>query len=162
MYRQLCSPRNRAESKQDLKRHADQLAIVHPNLVNPKPGGYVGGKAEHDRVSKACLIDDNSALESTSWGAFQIMGFHWRRLGYIDIQSFVKAMHTSESEQFTAFVSFVKTDAKLHNALKAQNWTAFARLYNGQAYARNRYDIRLKDAFNRYVQCSCGDDEVAQ
>lgn len=82
-----------------LRQRADELANQYPALVNPKFGGYVGGTAEHQRLTQARMIDDQAALESCSWGAFQVMGFHWERLGYASVQAFVEAMSRSESDQ---------------------------------------------------------------
>ncbi|APC15096.1 peptidoglycan-binding protein [Pseudomonas frederiksbergensis] len=156
MYRQLVTPRHDSDDPAELKRQADQLALTNPALVNPKAGGYVGGTAEHQRLSNARLIDDTTALESASWGAFQIMGFHWKRLGYASVQDFVAAMSASESQQFDAFVRFIETDPALHKALKARKWAEFAKLYNGPNYQRNLYDIKLQRAYERHADCDCG------
>ena len=156
MYRQLATPRHDGDDPAELKRHADQLAIVNPALVNQKPGGYVGGTAEHQRLAMARLIDDTAALESASWGAFQIMGFHWKRLGYSSVQDFVTAMSAGESQQFDAFTRFIETDPALHKALKARKWAEFAKLYNGPNYQRNLYDIKLQRAYERHAGCECG------
>ena len=156
MYRQLAKVRNAGDDPAELKRHADQLVITNPALVNPKPGGYIGGTAEHQRLAMARLIDDNAALESASWGAFQIMGFHWKRLGYASVQDFVAAMSTGESQQFGAFTRFIETDPGLHKALKARKWADFAKLYNGPDYLRNLYDTKLKRAYERHAACECG------
>lgn len=59
---------------------------------------------------------DTAALESASWGAFQIMGYHWQRLGYASVQDFVTAMSASESQQFEVFTRFIETDPVLHKA----------------------------------------------
>src|SRR5690606_37883775 len=75
---------------------AEILAAQHPNLVNPRPGGYAGGTAEHQRLGNARLIDNSAALAATSWGFFQIMGLHWQRLGYASVENFADAMHHSE------------------------------------------------------------------
>jgi len=156
MYRQLKVPRHDADDLAELLRHADQLAATNPALVNPKPGGYAGGTVEHQRLSSARLIDDTAALESASWGAFQIMGFHWQRLGYASVQDFVTAMSTNESMQFDAFVRFIETDPALYKALKARKWAVFAKLYNGPDYKRNLYDTKLQRAFERHADCGCG------
>ncbi|MDP9780958.1 N-acetylmuramidase family protein [Pseudomonas fluorescens] len=156
MYRQLATPRHEGDNPDELKRHADQLAAANPAIVNPKAGGYAGGTAEHQRLSHARLIDDTAALESASWGAFQIMGFHWQRLGYASVQAFVEDMSAGESQQFTAFVRFIQTDAVLHKALKARKWAEFAKLYNGPDYQRNLYDIKLQRAYERHAECGCG------
>lgn len=156
MYRQLSRVRHDGDDPAELKRHADQLAATNPAIVNPKAGGYAGGTAEHQRLTTARLIDDTAALESASWGAFQIMGFHWKRLGYGSAQDFVTAMSADESQQFDAFVRFIETDPTLYKALRARKWAEFAKLYNGPDYQRNLYDIKLQRAFERHADCDCG------
>lgn len=151
MYRQLCTPRHPDDDMAALKRHADELAAQYPSLVNRTPGGYAGGTAEHQRLAQARLIDDTAALESASWGAFQIMGYHATRLGYESVQAFAAAMATSEAAQFDAFVRFIDADAALMKALKARKWADFAKLYNGPDYARNLYDVKLQRAYERYA-----------
>lgn len=161
MYRQLATPRNAGDDPAELKRHAGQLAVATPALVNPKPGGYIGGTAEHQRLAMARLIDDTAALESASWGAFQIMGFHWKRLGYASVQEFVAAMSAGESQQFDAFTRFIEIDPALHKALKARKWAEFAKLYNGPDYLRNLYDTKLQRAYERHAGCECGQGVAA-
>lgn len=156
MHRQLAKALNAGDDPAELKRKADQLAITHPALVNPKAGGYIGGTAEHQRLAMARQIDDIAALESASWGAFQIMGFHWLRLGYSSVQDFVAAMSTNEAQQFDAFTRFIETDPALHKALKARKWAEFAKIYNGPDYQRNLYDIKLQRAYERHADCGCG------
>jgi len=129
---------------------ADRLAALNPNLINPKSGGYAGGAAEWQRLTSARQIDEACALESCSWGLFQVMGYHWQGLGYANVQDFVTRMQTSEAEQLDAFVRFVKAEPALLKALKAGKWADFARGYNGPAYARNLYDVKLERAFARY------------
>jgi peptidoglycan hydrolase-like protein with peptidoglycan-binding domain len=156
MHRRLSTVRNEGDDPAERKRHADQLALLHPALVNPKYGGYAGGTAEHQRLSNARLIDEIAALESASWGAFQIMGYHWQRLGYSSVQDFVAAMSAGESQQFDAFVRFIETDPALYKALKGRKWAEFAKIYNGPAYQRNLYDIKLQRAYERHADCGCG------
>lgn len=151
MYRQLCTPRYPDDDAAALKRHADELAAQYPSLVNRTPGGYAGGTAEHQRLAQARLIDDTAALESASWGAFQIMGYHAVRLGYESVQAFATAMASGEPAQFDAFVRFIEADTALMKALKARKWADFARLYNGPDYARNLYDVKLQRAYERYA-----------
>lgn len=130
---------------------ADALAAKHPALVNRKPGGYIGGTAEHQRLAQAQQIHYAAALESASWGLFQIMGHHWQRLGYLDAQHFADTMALSETAQLDAFVSFIETDTALHKALKGKKWAEFARRYNGPAYARNLYDVKLARAYAQFA-----------
>lgn len=125
-------------------------AAKFPGIVNEKPGGYQGGEAEWRRLRRACAIHETTAIESTSWGLFQIMGFHWQALGYRSAQHFHDQVSKNEGEQLEAFVRFVKLDKSLHAALKARDWQAFARLYNGPAYVRNHYDTRIAAAYDRH------------
>lgn len=132
---------------------ADALAKRYPAVINPKRGGYVGGTAEWHRLSTARQIAANIsgfAFESCSWGQFQIMGYHWKTLGYASISAFVTAMETSEAAQLDAFVRFIESEPALHKALKAGKWPEFARLYNGPAYKDNLYDVKLARAFARF------------
>lgn len=130
---------------------ADALAAKQPALVNRKAGGYVGGTAEHQRLAQAQQIHAVAAMESASWGLFQIMGYHWQRLGYFDAQHFADTMALSEAAQLDAFVSFIETDPALHKALKGRKWAEFARRYNGPNYARNLYDVKLARAYAQFA-----------
>jgi hypothetical protein len=151
MYRRLALPRTPEDDVAVLQAHADDLATSQPNLVNPREGGYAGGTAEHQRLAHARLIDDVCALESASWGAFQIMGYHAVRLGYSSVQDFAARMAKDENEQFEAFVRFLEADPALLKALKAKKWAVFAKGYNGPDYQRNLYDIKLERAYKRHA-----------
>lgn len=150
MYRQLQVPRTPEDDPEQLRQRADDLAKQAPALVNPEAGGYIGGTSEHQRLAQARQIDEIAALESASWGAFQVMGFHWKRLGYASVHDFVAAMVRSEADQLEAFVRFIETDASLLKALKGLKWATVAKLYNGPDYQRNLYDVKLERAFERH------------
>lgn len=129
---------------------ADAVGIAEhkwPELVNRKPGGYKGGQTENYRLKLACEIHEQSALESASWGQFQIMGFHWKNLGYSSVKHFSDSMSLSEAEQLAAFCRFIESEPALHQALKNTDWPAFACRYNGKAYKKNRYDEKLAAAY---------------
>lgn len=130
---------------------ADEMARRYPNLVNPKRGGYQGGAQEWYRLNLARQIDQVIAKESASWGAFQIMGYHWRALGYDSIDEFVSAMSRNEAAQLDAFVRFIMSEDGLHKALKARKWADFAKGYNGPAYKENLYDTKLQRAYERHA-----------
>lgn len=156
MHQRLSLMRTDDDDTTLLKARADQLAALYPNLVNTKPGGYAGGTAEHQRLAQAKMIDAIAAQESASWGAFQIMGYHAERLGYASVSDFTQRMAQDENQQFEAFIRFIEADPALHKALKAKRWTEFARRYNGPAYARNLYDVKLQRAYQRHAACACG------
>ncbi|BBE51135.1 Zinc D-Ala-D-Ala carboxypeptidase [Ferriphaselus amnicola] len=122
-----------------------------PNLIHTARGGYMGGSAEHMRLAAASQIDRDCALESCSWGLFQIMGYHWQALGYATLDEFTTAMRLSESGHLDAFVRFILSEPPLLKALRARKWADFARLYNGPAYKDNLYDVKLARAYDRYA-----------
>lgn len=120
---------------------------ARPDIVNAKPGGYIGGVGEYGRLAAARQIDETAALCSASWGRFQIMGYHYAALGYASVQDFVADMATGEAAQLRAFVKFVIADKELHADLQAHDWTKFAWIYNGPNFAINHYDARLAQAY---------------
>ena len=121
-----------------------------PDLCQAKAGGYLGNAKEWERLERAKLYDGDDALKSASWGLFQIMGYHYATCGYADVFAFVDAMAASEGNQLDAFVKFIKADKKLHDALRNRNWALFARIYNGPAYAKNAYDVKLAQTYAKY------------
>ncbi|MGH1450215.1 MAG: N-acetylmuramidase domain-containing protein [Pseudomonadaceae bacterium] len=151
MHRQLQEAATSAGGdSQSIDRNLAELVATMPNLVNTRPGGYSGGMAEYPRLARAMMIDAEAAISSCSWGAFQIMGFHAARLGYPSAQAYVDAMKVSEANHLDAFVRFIEADPALHRALKNRQWAKFARFYNGPAYARNLYDVKLARAYARH------------
>lgn len=130
----------------------EQIQENQPDIVNRRPGGYVGGIREHYRLDRAKQISETAAIESTSWGLFQILGIHWERLGYESAQDFEIKMRTSEDFHLDALVRFIQADSCLLMAIKEQNWQRVARIYNGPGYAKNSYDVKLQTAFNRYCE----------
>lgn len=115
---------------------------------------YEGGKQEYDRLEKAAGLSDidavhDAAYASASYGAFQIMGFHYKLLGFASVDSFVSHMYTHEKNHLQAFGLFCKANNLIRH-LKSKNWESFARGYNGPGFAENKYDIRLKNAYNKY------------
>jgi len=137
-----------------LKKHcldAAALSVRYPKLINKKAGGYIGGENENMRLKLAKQIHTKAAIESASFGLFQIMGFHWQALGYESAVDFELQMGASEENQAAAFVRFLtlKSNNKMLTALKKKDFKDFARLYNGVDFAKNNYDIKLQ---NHYQQ----------
>lgn len=122
---------------------------VPSGICSATAGGYLGGADEHDRLEMAVKYDRAAALESCSWGSFQIMGYHWTTLGYPSLQAFVNAMYKDAAGQLDAFVRFIKADSRLVRALQRRDWTTFASVYNGPSYAKNAYDTKMAQAFKR-------------
>lgn len=124
----------------------------HPDISNPKPGGYGPSSTQHKRMQRAAALNREAALMSASWGRFQILGENYEQAGFADLQSFVNAMYKSERAQLKAFVAFILADPRLARALRAHDWETFARIYNGPAYAAHDYDGRLAAAHKRIAR----------
>jgi len=121
-----------------------------PSISNPKPGGYLGGVKEYDRLSLAIGCNRAAALSSASWGIGQVMGFHAKTLGFENVEAMVGAMTISEDRQFAAVARFILSE-DLHLSLQKKDWAAFARGYNGPQFAKNQYDEKLKFSFDDLV-----------
>lgn len=123
----------------------------NPEISNRTPGGYGAlGAYQYDRLQQALALDRKAALRSASWGIGQTMGFNAEIAGYSDVEALVNGMMVSETEQLRAMAQMI-THNNLHKALSAHNWAAFAGGYNGPDYAKNNYDTRLAEAYNKYV-----------
>lgn len=128
---------------------ADQMMIKRPDLCTKSAGGYGLYSAQHGRLNAAAQYHRASALESASWGIGQVMGYHWKALGYASLQAFINAMYKDEASQFDAMCRFIQKN-NLVSTLKNKDWKAFARGYNGPAYAKNSYDAKLANAYKKW------------
>ena len=129
----------------------NSLMKAHPNLCYPRWGTYKYGaeSIQHRRLEIASQFNRDTALESCSWGLGQVMGFHWKSLGYESLQAFINDMYESEAKQLEAMIRFIKVNGLLL-ALKNKDWVKFARGYNGSGYAKNKYHIKLANANANY------------
>lgn len=86
---------------------------------------------------------------STSWGVGQVMGSHWKTLGFKTIEEFLKANRSGLVGQVFVMIQYLKKFG-LIDALAQQDWQAVARGYNGPAFAKNKYDEKLARAYSLY------------
>lgn len=115
--------------------------------VNSKRyGGYVA--AQHARLEDACKVSRRLALEATFWGMFQIGGFCYKLCGCKDVEEYVRLTGESERQQLELFARFI-TNAGYVKYVKAHNWSAFARAYNGGRNVAG-YAAKLQRAYNRF------------
>lgn len=111
--------------------------------------------AFNDAFSK----DKDKAMQSTSIGLGQIMGFHYKRLGFKTVGEFWDYSKDSLNNQITLIIQFIKTDKNLSQALVNEDWHKVASIYNGSAYkemakkwGREPYDISLRKANEKYLK----------
>ena len=116
-----------------------------PDLCNTTAGGYGLLSAQQKRLDDASKYDRTSALESCSWGLGQVMGYHWKDLGYESLQAFINAMYKDEASQLDAMCRFIRAN-RLDAYLRKSDWAGFALRYNGAGYKANQYDTKLAAA----------------
>jgi len=121
----------------------------HSDLSSQRPGGYAGGAAEYLRLEKAIALDPDAALQSASWGIGQVMGFNYQAAGYETVNAMVMDMVEDEDTQLIAMSNLIRNN-NLDRALSHNDWTAFARGYNGKDFQRNDYDTRLAAAHAKF------------
>ena len=128
----------------------EPLAARNPDILFCKrsTNHYRGGAAEWERLERAAALNRKAALESASWGAFQIMGFNHALCGETSVEEFVDRMGSSEAEQLRLAVTFMQKTGVVRY-LKTKDWNNFARQYNGAGYAANSYDKRLAEAYRK-------------
>ena len=104
--------------------------------------------------NNAFAIDREAAMKSTSIGLPQIMGFHWKRLGYANVGAMWDDFKVSEENQIKALEKFIMTDPRLLKAFEEKDWHMMAYIYNGSGYAAQAhrlgivpYNIQLQKAY---------------
>ena len=112
---------------------------------------YASVAGSYKRLVKAYQLDQNAALESCSWGAFQIMGEYWSIMKYASVKEFTRAISRSPKEQIKAFVRYIEhVNPRVKKHLKSHNWAGAAAAYNGPDYRNNNYDVKLEAAYAKY------------
>jgi len=109
-----------------------------------------GSDAVYSEIERACAIDEEAALLSTSWGLGQIMGSNYKLAGCASVREMVSEACESEAGQVRQMASFIK-NAGLQDELASKNWAGFAKGYNGPQYAKNQYDQKLASAYAKFA-----------
>lgn len=123
----------------------------HPNLSsrNWDRKLYSTPLGEHKRLAEAATLNREAAMQSASWGRFQVMGFNWELVGRESIQDFINAQYRSEGEHLADFCGYVKA-RNLADELQRLDWAGFAQGYNGPSYAANAYDTKMAAAYRKW------------
>lgn len=87
-----------------------------------------------------------AAMESTSIGRMQVMGEHWKRLGFKSVHEMWDFAKKSEANQLWLGLKFIATDIVLFKAVQIWDTKAVAYRYNGKNYWIKGYDKKLATA----------------
>jgi len=128
--------------------NAEAAGLAYPKWgTTPYPKG---SDAVYAEIIRACAIEEEAALLSTSWGLGQIMGSNYKLAGCNSVHEMVSEACESEAGQLRQMASFIKK-AGLLDELVAKNWAGFAKGYNGPQYAKNQYDQKLAAAYTKFA-----------
>jgi hypothetical protein len=135
-----------------------RVRVAVPFLSSPKPGGYTLD-ADRDGINDSWekLADASGrfgfdiAAECASFGKFQIMGAHWKSLGYSSVRDFIWNLSRDEAAHYDAFARYLEANG-LVGALRRvdgnpENARPLARGYNGPGYAKGRYHEKIAHAW---------------
>jgi len=135
--------RRLSEEKRRIARTAGLSAPRAGLIRNP-----AGQDARWRLLAQAAAIDAEAAYEATSWGLGQVMGLHWKKLGYAGSAALADEARRSAEGQFALVARFLKTGPFVER-LDRGDWEGFARLYNGPGFAANGYDRKIQSAFRQ-------------
>jgi hypothetical protein len=111
-------------------------------------GGY--SESSWAKLGLAVAADVEAAFASCSWGKFQVMGMHWEALDYPSALEMAYSTVGGEAAHYDMLVRFIE-----HNNMKdeiqalsanPEDNRAFARQYNGSAYEKFQYHVKLANA----------------
>lgn len=108
---------------------------------------------EWQKFDSAFAIDPNAAMEATSVGMMQVMGFHYadHGFGFSNVGAMWDYAKVNEENQVDLGMRFIASEPALLRAMQAKNWQQVAYYYNGQDYRENNYDVNLANAYNKYA-----------
>ena len=148
-HRRLAIVRKVGQTPAGQKALRDKVAQLHPHICSSTRGGYLGNEREYPRLELAQTFSDTAALESASFGLFQVMGFNAVSIGYSSVQEYVRLMQQDINQHLMALSRFILATPKALKGIREQDYPLLAGAYNGPAYRENKYDTDLQKLFNQ-------------
>jgi hypothetical protein len=140
----------------------EQKRAVKLGLANLKVGGVKNPKTQEARyllLDKAKAINLEAAIMSTSYGVGQVMGSHWKSLGFLSAADFEKSMTGSFESQVVIMAKFIIKNG-LRDEANDKDWAGYARGYNGPLYRKNNYDQKIAALYLKAKNGQVGRNEV--
>lgn len=118
------------------------------SFSNSSGGGY--SEDSWEKLSQAACRDADAAFAATSWGRFQVLGTHWKVLGYPSPIDMAYTAVDSEAGHYTMLARYVEANG-LKPAIQAlstnpETCRKFAAGYNGPGYRTFNYHVKLAEA----------------
>ncbi len=118
----------------------------YPNLVGDR-GNYGSYDSQLNKLQEAKKLNKSFAIQSCSWGKFQVMGSNYRLL-YSTPQEIEIAQNQCELQHLQLFKSYLN-NVNIINDMKNKNWREIARKYNGPKYEQNNYHVKMENSYKR-------------
>lgn len=148
------------------RRNVEKLSLLEQSVINNwntiLENRVSNQPLEWIAFNIAFAINKNAAMECTSIGLGQIMGFHWKRLGFATVGSMWDDAKSGIEAQVCQLIKFIETDKSLQDAIRMKDWDRVASIYNGKGYkalaeklGREPYDIsmaKVYDYWNNYLK----------
>lgn len=131
------------------RRTNHEFDASHPSISFPTWDAVRYPRTDEGRweqLAQAYALNPDAALESASWGLFQMMGFSYAAAGFANVHAFVEDISKSEQDQLAAWSRWVVANG-LADEIQRRDWAGFARGYNGPSYGS--YDQRMAEAYAR-------------
>lgn len=134
-----------------------RIRFAIPFLSDPKPGGYTmdadgdGICDSWEKLADAAMQFGELAFECASFGKFQVMGAHWKALGYPSVLDMVWQLSRDEKAHYELLARYIEKNGLVQAFRQIDgipaNARAFARMYNGAGYAAGRYHEKIAAAW---------------
>lgn len=149
-YPDICGPAYRRVKKNKEGKLIDQSTYEIITSIQDTYGPE--GAYQYKRLVKAYQLNPDAALQSCSWGKFQIMGFNYKTAGFATVKSFTKAMSRSDHEHFKAFLKFANGNSVLLEALRKKDFEKIAEGHNGKNWRtlNAHYATNLRNYYDEY------------
>jgi hypothetical protein len=106
---------------------------------------------EWKAFNSAFAVNPDHAMQSTSIGMMQVMGFHFHILDFDTVGDMWDYAKVSEYNQVDLALRFIKSNRYLYLAFKHRNWALAASYYNGKYYWKHGYHTKLRRAYEDYL-----------
>jgi len=117
----------------------NELMEKYPKIVNKHGGDYGAYSVQYEKLEIAKTINYTCALQSCSWGKFQVMGFNYK-VAFETPEEMEKGVNICEFQQFKFFIGYLENTIGLIQAMKDRDWRMIARKYNG-----NKWEVTNPD-----------------
>ncbi|EIF30546.1 Protein of unknown function (DUF3380) [Burkholderia sp. Ch1-1] len=156
-------PKDKQNEKTSLLKKEANPFPAFPNLCLPIPGGYTAGETDdrgwshsdekvmhqYERFIQACALNRDAAIMACSWGAFQVLAFFYKELGYTSPTELANLAMQGVDEQFDLFIAYVNMNDSAKKALKKKDWKSFAYYYNGHSYPK-KYPDKMSKFYEKF------------